>query len=244
MKQITRRALLASSSVLAASLALAACSPGQQSGGAVSPEAQQSSATPSADAGAASEVLVDGSRTLVAYFSVPLTDDPNKEMNVDEENSTHIVDGVVLGNTQYVAQLTAERLGADLFRIETAEPLPLDYETLADQALQNQESGARPELAALIPNLEDYDTVFVGYPIWWYDMPMPLYSFFEQHDFSGKTVIPFTTHGGSRLSGTVERITELLPDSTVSENAFTISRSDMDNAPAEVNSWLDDLVQQ
>lgn len=241
MKQISRRAVLSSALASAAALAVVACSPGQQSD---ENGAQGSQAAPSADAGAASQTLVDGSRTLVAYFSVPLTDDPNKEMNDDEENSTHIVDGVVLGNTQYVAQLIAERLGADLFRIETAEPLPLDYETLADQALQEQESGARPELAALIPNLGDYDTVFVGYPIWWYDMPMPLYSFFEQNDLSGKTVIPFTTHGGSRLSGTVERITELLADSTVSENAFTISRNDMDNAPAEVNSWLDDFVQQ
>ena len=185
---------------------------------------------------------IDGSRTLVAYFSVPLTDDPDKQMNVDEENSTHIVDGVVLGNTQHVAQLIQERLGTDIFRIETAQQLPLDFPVLEEQALQEQESGARPELRELIPNLEDYDTVFVGYPIFWYDMTMPLYTFFEQHDFAGKTVIPFTTHGGSRLSGTVEIIAGLLPDTTVNENAFTISRDDMDSAESEVDSWLDTLT--
>jgi flavodoxin len=183
---------------------------------------------------------LDGSRTLVAYFSVPLTDSP-EGMNQDEENSTHVVDGVVLGNTQYVAQLIEARTGADTFRIETAAELPLDFPVLEEQALQEQEAGARPELKALIPNLDDYDTVFVGYPIYWYDMPMPVYSFLEQHDFGGKTIIPFTTHGGSRLSGTVEIITEMLADSTVVADAYTISRDDMDSAEPEVGAWLDGL---
>ncbi|WP_327725413.1 flavodoxin [Streptomyces europaeiscabiei] len=180
------------------------------------------------------------SRTLVAYFSMPETDDPN-DMNENEENSSHVVDGKVLGNTQHIAQIIGESTGAEVFRVETAEELPLDHKTLSDLALKQQEDDERPKLKSLIPNLGEYDTVFIGYPIWWYSLPMPMHTFLEEHDFSGKNIILFTTHGGSRLSGTVEIVTEKLADSTVISNAFTISRDDMDGAEAEVGDWLDSL---
>jgi flavodoxin len=162
-------------------------------------------------------------------------------MTENEENSVHVVDGKALGNTQHVAQIIEKRTGAETFRIETAERLPLDHEALSDFALEQQEGNKRPKLKAQISNLEEYDTVFIGYPIWWYDLPMPMYTFLEQHDFSKKNVILFSTHGGSRLSGTVEIVTKTLTDSTVISNAFTISRDDMDNAEAEVSNWLDSL---
>ncbi|MET9819471.1 flavodoxin [Streptomyces sp. NPDC006355] len=184
---------------------------------------------------------LDEARTLVAYFSVPETDDPNN-MSEEEEGSTHVVDGKVLGNTQYVAQLIEARTGAEVFRIETAEELPLDHGQLEDLALEMQEADERPKLKALIPNLEDYDTVFIGYPIWWYDLPMPMYTFLEGHDFSGKNIVLFSTHGGNGLSGTVETVTEKLPDSTVVSNAFSIFREDMDSAEGKVGDWLDSLT--
>ncbi|OKI46384.1 flavodoxin [Micromonospora sp. CB01531] len=224
----TRRTFLALATVSVASVGLAGCSlfgVDDTGGAAVAQEEMPA---------------VDGSRTLVVYFSVPETDDPNG-MTQDEENSTHVVDGKVYGNTQYVALLMAERLGADTFRIETAEELPLDHDTLIDLAVEWQDAGTRPELKALIPNLDEYDTVIVGYPIWEYDMPMPLYSFFEQHDFSGKNVYLYTTHDVSGLSGTLEKVAEMLPDATVSENTFDISRSDMDDSEARVGEWLDGL---
>ncbi|GAA4798529.1 flavodoxin [Streptomyces ziwulingensis] len=186
---------------------------------------------------------LEKSRTLIAYFSVPETSDPDN-MSEDEANSTHVVNGKVLGNTQYVAQIIEQRTGAEMFRIETAEELPLDHGTLEDLALEQQEADARPKLKALIPHLEDYDTVFIGYPIWWYDLPMPMHTFLEEHDFGGKDIILFSTHGGNRLSGTVETITEALSDSTVISNAFTISRDDMGDAEAEVGDWLDSLGQK
>ncbi|MFF7865507.1 flavodoxin [Streptomyces qaidamensis] len=184
---------------------------------------------------------IDESRTLVAYFSVPETDDPNN-MSEEEAGSTHVVDGKVLGNTQYVAQLIEARIGAEMFRIETAEELPLEHGRLEDLALEMQEGDERPKLKALIPNLEDYDTVFIGYPIWWYDLPMPVYTFLEEHDFSGKNIVLFSTHGGNGLSETVEKVTEKLPDSTVVSNAFSILRDDMDSAEGEVGEWLDSLA--
>ncbi|WP_129658316.1 flavodoxin [Rothia uropygialis] len=182
----------------------------------------------------------DGARTLAAYFSVPETDDP-EGMTTDEENSGHVVGGKVYGNTQYVAMLMADRLGANQFRIETAEKLPLDHQTLIDRAVSWQDSDARPDLKAKIENLDDYDTVIVGYPIWEYDMPMPLYTFFEDHDFAGKNVYVYTTHDVSGLSGTLEKVTEMLPDATVSQDAFDISRNDMDDSEARVGEWLDGL---
>lgn len=184
---------------------------------------------------------IEASKTLVAFLSVPETDDPN-DMTDDEKNSTHVVDGKVLGNVEYVAGLVASRTGAEVFRIDTAEPLPRDHDTLEELALKWQEAGERPKLKKLVSNIADFDTVFIGYPIWWYDLPMPLYSFLEQHDFAGKTVVLFSVHGGSQLSGTDDVITKLLKDSTVVSNALTISRSDMDDSADDVQSWLDDVT--
>lgn len=184
---------------------------------------------------------IDGQRTLVAYFSVPLTDDP-ENMNPEEEDSTHVVDSEVFGNTEYVAGLIADQTGADVFRIERADDLPLDYDVLEDQARDEQAADLRPELAELIPNLDDYDTVFVGYPIWLYGLPMALHTFFEEHDLSGKTIIPFATHGTSGPSGTFESLAELAPGATVSENGFSLYEDEMDTAEAEVASWLGALA--
>lgn len=226
---LTRRAFLTLATASAASVGLAGCSLfGVERGGGrtAAPQGEMPS--------------VDGSRTLVVYFSVPETDDPNG-MTQDEENSTHVVDGTVYGNTQYVAMLMAQRLGAEQFRIETAEELPLDHDTLIDLAVGWQDAGTRPDLKALIEDLDDYDTVIVGYPIWEYDMPMPLYTFFEQHDFAGKNVYVYTTHDVSGLSGTLEKVTDMLSGATVSQNAFDISRNDMDDSETRVNEWLDSI---
>ena len=97
-------------------------------------------------------------------------------------------------NVAYVIQ---ENTGADIFRIEPETPYPTDHDTLVDLAAQEQEDNARPAIKGNIEDLGQYDTVFVGFPNWWGDMPMILYSFFDAYDFSGKTVIPFNTHGGS-----------------------------------------------
>ncbi|WP_405503986.1 flavodoxin [Streptomyces anulatus] len=183
---------------------------------------------------------IDKSRTLVTYFSMPETDDPDG-MSEDEANSTHVVDGKVLGNTQYVAQLIAQRTGAELFRIETAQTLSRNHDELEDIALEWQEADERPKLKSKPANFQDCDTVFVGYPIWWYEMPMPIHTFLEENDFTGKTVILFTTHGGNGLSGTVETVTDKLPEATVISNGFTISRDDMDDAPGEVREWLESV---
>ena len=135
----------------------------------------------------------------------------------------------------------AETVGADLFRIETVQQYPLEHEALVDQAAQEQDADARPELATHIENLEQYDTIFLGYPNWWGDMPQALYTFLEEYDFSGKTIIPFCPHGGSGFSRTESTIAELQPDATVSEEGLAISRNNVAGSAEQVADWANSL---
>ena len=118
---------------------------------------------------------------------------------------------------------------------------PADGGELIDYAAEEQEENARPELTSHIEDLAQYNTIFVGYPNWWGDMPMALYSFFDEYDFSGKTIIPFNVHNGSGLSRTIETIQELEPNATVIEDGFTISEDDVENAGENVSTWLNEL---
>lgn len=183
----------------------------------------------------------DGKKSLVVYFSVPETDDPNKKMTTEEENSAIVVDGKVLGNTQYVAMLIAENTGADIYRIEPKTPYTTNHSDLVDLAKEEQDKDVRPEIKNRISNFDDYDIIYVGYPIWWSDMPQILYTFLELYDFNGKTVIPFSTNGGSGLAGTVNTIKNKLPEANVESSAFTMSRNNMEEAPEEVKSWLKEM---
>lgn len=179
------------------------------------------------------------SRSLVVYFSMPETTDPNN-MTEEEANSTVVIDGEVLGNTQYMAQVIQAATEADLFRIEPETPYPTDHDTLVDLAAEEQDNDARPELADTIENLDDYDTIFIGYPIWWSDMPMILYSFFDAHDFDGKTIVPFSTHGGSSFAGTPSTIQRLEPNATILDG-LTISRNSIQDAEQEIVAWVSGL---
>lgn len=178
--------------------------------------------------------------TLVVYFSMPETTEPDN-MTEEEDNSVVVIDGEVLGNTQYVAYVIQENTGADIFRIEPATPYPTDHDTLVDLAAEEQDENARPAIAGQIENLDQYDTVFIGYPNWWGDMPMILYSFFDNYDFSGKTIIPFNTHGGSGFSNTIRTIAELEPEATVNEDGFTVSRNNVQEAESDILNWLGEL---
>ena len=179
------------------------------------------------------------SRSLVVYFSMPETTDPNN-MTEEEANSTVVIDGEVLGNTQYMAQVIQAATEADLFRIEPETPYPTDHDTLVDLAAEEQDNDARPELADTIENLDDYDTIFIGYPIWWSDMPMILYSFFDAHDFDGKTIVPFSTHGGSSFASTPSTIQRLEPNATILDG-LTISRNSIQDAEQEIVAWVSGL---
>lgn len=143
--------------------------------------------------------------------------EPVKESEAAEPETTEedINDGNILityfshtGNTEKVAQRIAEYTGRDLARIQRAE----EYGDLQEEAETEILDGVHPEITVSVDSIDEYGTIFVGYPIWNADLPMPLYTFLEEYDFSGKTIIPFTTHGGSGFSGTVQTISELQPN--------------------------------
>ena len=138
-------------------------------------------------------------------------------------------------------QPAAADAGGDLFSIRTSVVYPADGGELIDYAAQEQEENACPELTTHIENLDGYDTIFIGYPNWWADLPMAVYSFFDEYDFSGKTIIPFNVHNGSRFSRTIQTIQELEPDATVLEDGFTVSKQTVAEAAEDVAAWLEDL---
>lgn len=183
---------------------------------------------------------IAGKKPLVVYFSLPETDDPDG-MTREEDNSTVVIDGTVLGNTQYVAQLIQELTGADIFRILPQKAYPTDHRTLVDLAEKEQEQKARPAIAGKIENLAAYETIFLGYPNWWGDMPMILYTFLEQNDLSGKTIIPFCTHGGSGFSRTIRTIQAKQPGAFVMRDGYALSRDRMERAPSGVAAWLKEI---
>lgn len=178
-------------------------------------------------------------RTLVVYFSQPETTDPNN-MTTEEANSTVVINGQVLGNTQYMAQVIQRTTNADIYRIEPQNPYPTDHATLVAQAREEQDQDTRPAIKDSIANFGSYDTVFIGYPIWWSDLPQILYTFFDTYDFSGKTVIPFSTHGGSSFSGTPAAIQSLEPNAKLLEG-LTISRNHIQDAEQEIVDWVKGL---
>lgn len=208
-------------------LSLTACSSDQQeqtgNGGADTSNTSDTAAQPALDG-----------NILIAYFSVPETDGTDTVAGA----SRVVVDGEVLGSNQYIAQLIQQEAGGDLFRIETVQEYPGTHDELLDFAYNELSENARPELSSQIENLDDYDVIFLGYPNWNADLPMPLYTFLEEYDFSGKTIIPFTAHGGSGFSGTIQTIQELQPEATVIEDGLEISRNSVPDAQSDVADWV------
>lgn len=174
---------------------------------------------------------------LVAYFSVMETDGVDTVAGA----SRVAVDGEVLGNNEYIAQIIQRETGGNLFAIETVQDYPTTHDPLLEFAYNEKADNARPELATQIENPDSYDVIFLGYPNWNADLPMPLYTFLEEYDFSGKTIIPFTTHGGSGFSRTIQTISELQPNATVISDGLSISRNSVSGAESDVVDWVNSL---
>ena len=146
------------------------------------------------------------------------------------------------GNTESVANEIQAQTGADIFEIVPAQPYTDDYDALLDIAQEEQANGARPAIAETVENFEQYDTVYFGFPNWWGDMPMPVYTFLENHNWSGKTIIPFCTHEGSGLSGTEKHIAMTCKGATVGKGLAlrgATAQNKREQAKETVNTWLD-----
>lgn len=185
----------------------------------------------SSDTADNSETSSDNSgKTLVVYFS---RTGENYGVGVIEKGNTHII-----------ADMIAEQTNADTFEIRTVNAYPEGYDECTNVARREKDENARPELAENLGDLDDYDTIFLGYPNWWGDMPMAVYTFIESHDFSGKTVAPFCTHAGSGLSGTVKTLKDKLSGASVLDGLAitgTTAQNSPDDAENAVSKWLADL---
>ena len=177
------------------------------------------------------------SGVLVAYFS--WADNAVIDGEVDAVASPSVT---APGNVQQLAQWVSERTGGDLFSIQVTEPYSSDWDACLERANQERAEDARPELTASVEQLERYDTVFLGYPNWWYGVPMALLSFLEENDLSDKQVYLFCSHGTGGLASSVEQIDEALPDSTaLSENIFDVYEEDAAASQQDILAWLEEL---
>ena len=144
------------------------------------------------------------------------------------------------GNTEQVAQIIRGETGGDLFEIAPATPYTDDYNELLDIAQQEQSDNARPELEGQVENWEQYDTIFVGYPNWWSDAPMAVYTFLESYDWSGKTLVPFNTSASGGFGKSLSGLEESAAGASILDGIFFTERT-LGDAQSEVTTWLDGL---
>ena len=161
--------------------------------------------------------------------------DASRYEGVDATSSASVV---VPGNAAKIAAWIQQEVGGDLFSIVAAESYPSDYDECLDRAADEKADNARPALSTHVSNMEDYDIVFLGFPNWWYTLPMPVLSFVDEYDFSGKTIVPFCTHGTGGLSSTIRDLTAALPDDVTILGAIGIYRPDVDSSRPAVQDWI------
>ncbi len=177
------------------------------------------------------------SHILIAYFTWAENTYVENPEAVDADATTSA--SVLLpGNAAKMAAWIQEELGGDLFSIVVAEPYSSDYDECLDRAADEKADNARPELLYHVENMEDYDIVFLGFPNWWYTVPMAVHTFLEEYDFSGKTIVPFVTHGTGGLASTIEDITADLPDSVTILEPIGVYRPEVDSSKQEVQEWV------
>jgi len=180
-------------------------------------------------------------KVLVVYFSrVGNTDLPEKVDTVSSA-SLNVTKDDVQGNTEIVAKMIQKDVaGSDLFFIQTADKLPADYNATVKQGQDEHDNNIRPKLAKHVENMNSYDVVFLVYPNWWYDMPMAVYSFIDEYDLSGKTIVPFCTSGGSGFSSSIKTISKMEPKATILEG-LAISEKLPNNTADDVRNRLSKL---
>ena len=237
--------------VLAATLLLLI--PGCQSGGEAAapspaespdstPETPAESAAPtesaapagSGDAPSSPAPTASGeSNVLIAYFS--WAENAVLEGDVDAVTSPSVL---APGNVQQLAGWVQEETGGDLFSIQVTDPYPSDWDACLERANQERGDDARPALVRRVENLDQYDVVFLGYPNWWYGVPMALLTFLEENDLSGKQVYLFCSHGTGGLARSVEILTAAAPKAQFSDNVFDCYEEDAASSQEEIQSWV------
>lgn len=169
------------------------------------------------------------SDTLIVYFS--------------RTGENYNVGNVEVGNTAMLASYIKEYLKCDSFEIVPMDKYPENYDECTELASKEKEDNARPKIDGKIDNFDSYKTVFIGYPIWWGDLPMIMYTFMEEYDLDGKTVIPFNTHEGSGNAGTYDTIKEKLPSANVNTQGLALDgkTARSEDGKQQTIDWLKQL---
>ena len=165
-------------------------------------------------------------KTLIAYFS---------------RKGANYVNGSIVNlsvsNTEVAAKMAQEVVGGDLFEIKTVKTYPDDYTETTNVAQVEKNQNARPELAAHVENMDEYNTIIIGYPNWWGTMPMAVFTFLEEYDFTGKTILPYCTNEGSGLGGSERDIKSVSKAANV-EKGLAIQGGSVKSAAGKIKSWL------
>ena len=184
----------------------------------------------------AEEDAAEKTSILIAYFTWAENVMPD---DIDAMTSASVKSP---GNVAQLAQWIGSETGGDLFSIQITEPYPVDWDNCLSRANEEKAHGTHPELSQTVENISEYDTIFLGYPNWWYSCPMAIYSFIDEHDLSGKKIYLFCSHGTGGLAGSVRDITAALPESAVvSDNVFHVNQDDTASAKEDLQSWLNEL---
>lgn len=174
---------------------------------------------------------------LIAYFTWAdntHVDDPDA-IDPDATTSASVL---APGNAAKLAGWIQEETGGDLFSIQLEEPYPSDYDACLERAAQEKAEDARPALRTYVEDMADYEVIFLGFPNWWYTVPMPVLSFVEEYDLSDKIIIPFVTHGTGGLSETITDLTQALPESAQVREPIGVYRPQVDAAQPAIQEWL------
>ena len=175
-------------------------------------------------------------KVLVAYFSWAENNDGN--FGVDAASTSSLTRP---GNVEDLAAFISSMIESDRSSIQVENPYPANWDDCLERANNERRNGEHPALSSVVRNIEEYDIVFLGYPNWWYGIPMALYTFFEENDLSGKQVYLFCSHGTGGLARSVDQIREALPDSNISENVFDINEHQAHGSFHDVQNWLLEL---
>ena len=185
------------------------------------PQAEKAPATPTAP---------KSQKVLVVYFS--------------RTGEQYGVGNIKEGNTAILAKMIAAKTGGDLFEIKLKnDKYPTQYRPLTEVAQQEKRANARPEVASKVDNFAAYDTVFIGSPNWWGDLPMVVYTFLEQYDWAGKKIAPFVTHEGSGLSSipaSIKKTTKADVLGGLSEYGHE-AQNERESSQLKVDAWLKKL---
>lgn len=181
------------------------------------------------------------SNILIAYFTLGRNAEYGEDIDASTSASLVLDDEELVGTTEYVARLIQDNVGGDLHSIQTVEPYFTDFDTVVDQNHEEMDAGTLPELVASDLDISQYDTVFIGYPVWATNAPQAIFSFLSQYDLSGKTIIPFCTHDGYGAGGSYGDVADAIDGETAVLDGLAIEAPDVPGSADTVAEWLDSI---